>query len=180
MALPTAPAQDHAALIRSTTTAILAAAGTIAGTSVDQERIDPIEPGDMPRLIVFMDQSGETDSQAGPAVRFKMTGNLTIQALVQRARLADAVTDLDTLVAQTKYALLTSTPWVELTSNVPTLRVTSTFKSGGDYVTGDARLQITAIWFETYNPDVTTPLNRITAGITLSPSAPPINADLLN
>ena len=179
MTLPTPPAQDRAALLRSTTADVLRVAGTIAGTAVEQERVDPIAPGDTPRLVVFLDQTAETDSPAGTAIRFKVTANLTIQALVQRAQLPDAVADLDTLIAQVKYALLTDTAWVELTGTVTTLRVTSSFRSGGDYITGDARIQMTLIWMEIYNPDAITPLNTIMATGTLSPKTAPIIFELL-
>ena len=174
MPLPAAPAQDRAALLRSTTAQILAAAGTLAGTAVEEERIDPIEPGDTPRIVIFCDQSGDTDSQAGTNPRFKVTANLTIQAITQRARQADVLADLDTMVAQIKYALFCNPAWIALTQTIATFRVASSFKTGGDYVTGDARLQLTLTWFESYEPDITTPFSTIRVTTTLAAGTAPI------
>lgn len=153
--------QDHAAKLRDTTGHLLLAARTLAGDRVEQERIDAIQPGDTPRLVVFADQSGQTNSQAGGPPRFVVTCNLTIQALVQHAKLADVLRDLDTLTAQVKLALLCDPAWVILASNIATLRVTSAYKPGGDYITGDARIQITTSWFEQYDPNLTTRLSGV-------------------
>lgn len=147
------PAQDHAAALRCLTWSILTAAGTDAGDRVEQERIDPVQDGDVPRLVIFMDQSGQTDSPAGGPPRFTVTAQLTIQALVQDARLPRAVIALDRLVAQTKYVLLCNPDWVRMATNIQTIRVTNSFKGGGDLITGDARIQITMTWWETYAPD---------------------------
>ncbi len=165
--------QDQAATIRATTAAILLAAGTLAGDAVEQERIDPLQPGDAPRLVVFADQSGQTDSTAGTAVRFTVTCNLTIQALAQRSRLADVLGDLDTLVFQTKAALFCDPVFVTLASNIASVRVTSTYKDGGDWITGDARIQITMSWFETYQPNPTTVLSGLDVTTRLPGSSGP-------
>lgn len=153
--------QDQAALIRSTTAAILLAANTIAGTRVEQERTDPVAEGDTPHLIVQADQSAQTDSQAGTALTFVVTSNLIIQALVEDADLPAAVAKLDTLTEQVKDALFTSPQFTMLMQNVASFRVLSTFKSGSAYIVGDARIIITGTWRETYNPNVGVPFGGV-------------------
>ena len=144
--------RDQAALIRFTTAQILRAAGAIAGDRVEQERVEGVAEGDTPRLIIFADQTAQTDSQAGTALTFTATINLVIQALVEDANLSDALDKLDTLTAQVKDTLFAAPTFTTLLQNVSSFRVTSTFKKGGAYTTGDARILITGTWRETYNP----------------------------
>ena len=153
--------QDQAALIRSTAAQLLAAANTIAGPRVEQERVDGVTEGDTPRLIVFADQSAQTDSQAGTALNFQVTVNIVVQALVEDAILADAVGKLDTLTAQVKAALFTAPAFTMLMQNVASYRVTASYKQGGAYIAGDARILITGTWRETYNPAEATLLSGL-------------------
>lgn len=144
--------RDRAALIRSTTADILLAGNTIAGARVEQERVDGIAEGDTPRVIVIADQSAQTASPAGTALTFTVTLNLVIQAIVEDTDLSAAVAKLDTLTVQIKTMLLTAPAFTTLFSNVDSFRVTSSFKQGGAYITGDARILITGTWYEIYNP----------------------------
>jgi hypothetical protein len=153
--------RDRAAAVRFTTASILAAADTLAGGRVEEERIDEIAYGDTPRLIVFADQNAQTESQGGSAVRFVVTVNLVIQALVQHATLDAARDNIDTIVLQIKTALLCNTTFVLTMENIVSYRIVSTFKGGGEGITGDARIQITGTWREIYQPVPGPPLSAI-------------------
>jgi hypothetical protein len=158
--------RDQAATIRATAARVLAAAGTLAASRVEQERIDEIAYGEGPRLIIFADQNAQTESQGGTAVRFTVTINLVIQALVQHATLDAARDDLDTIVAQTKTALLCNSEFVTLMENIASIRIVSSFKSGGEGITGDARIQLTGTWREIYQPQPGPALSLIAAKTT--------------
>ncbi len=144
--------QDQAALIRSTVAAILIGANTIAADRVDQERVDTIESGDSPRIIIIADHTANTDSQGGTAVVFQVTLNLSIQMLVEDAALTGVLAKADTLTAQVKNALFCAPAFTMLIQNIASYRVVSAFKQGGDYIQGDVRLMVTATWREIYNP----------------------------
>lgn len=163
--------QDQAALIRSTVAQILVAADTIAADRVEQERVDSVESGDSPRIVIIADHTAQTDSQGGTAVVFQVTLNLSIQMLVEDARLVGVLAKADTLTAQVKNALFCAPAFTTLVQNVASYRVVSAFKQGGDYIQGDVRLMITATWRETYNP-AASPLSTIHATTTIGIAAP--------
>jgi hypothetical protein len=146
--------------------------GTLAGSRVQEERIDDIAYGDTPRIVIFADQNGQTESQAGTAVRFQVTINLVIQALVQHADLDATRDDLDTLVAQIKNTLFSAPSITTAMENIASFRVVSTFKGSGEGITGDARIQVTGTWRETYNPTLGPALSGLNVTTEVGAAAP--------
>jgi hypothetical protein len=68
---------------------------TLAGDAVEADRIDGVDSGDMPRLLVFWREEGELVSGGSGPPAFAMELTLVVQALVEQAAHAGAVRDLD-------------------------------------------------------------------------------------
>jgi hypothetical protein len=178
---PELPLQDQTAILREGTVASLIAYGVTANNGlvpVESERVDPVEddgtpapatPPNMPRIIVYADENAGSASKAGTAPAFDVTATLVIQALAQRAALADAVADLDAMIAQVKDCLFGDPIWVGLTQNVASVRVTRSLKGKGRRVLGDGRVMIECTWREIYAPRVVQTLSTIT--LTTNPPA---------
>jgi hypothetical protein len=139
--------QTQAAQLRSLAATTLLAQNTIAATRVEQERTLPLAAGDLPHLNVFVDESGAAEYQGGP--RFKVTAKLMIKGTVQRARLADAVADLDTLTYQIKDALLCDPVWIKLANQVLSFNVTGSFKSDQEQHQGEVLMTFSCEYLET-------------------------------
>ena len=148
------------------------AQNTLAGENVELDRVDGVEPGDMPRLIVFSEEEGAGVSSAGGPPAFDMTLTLVVQALVERAARDDVVRDLDTLILQTQLALLEDPVWNRLAGEVATMRVSRTFRGDADMIVGDGRIEFTLTWRENYE----TRLGPMLTGVNLksTPDAQPI------
>ena len=153
--------QDYATQIREAAVASLIAYGTLAGSSVESERVDKVAPGDMPRLLVFGDDEASGQSEAGGPPVFEVTLTLVVQALVERAQKPDAVADLDTMIAQIKDALLSDPVWVKMSARIGSVRVTRAFRGEDQQIIGDARVQITCLCRETYPPRIPDTLGKI-------------------
>jgi hypothetical protein len=156
---------DHTAAIREAAVVSLLAYGvttTDGAVPVESERVDPVEDGDMPRIVVFADENATTASAAGTAPAFDVTATLVIQVLAQRAARADAVADLDAMIAQVKDCLFGDPAWVKLSQNIGSVRVSRSLRFEGRRVLGDARIQIECAWREIYPPRVAMPLSNIT------------------
>ena len=167
-----AVSQDQTAIIRQAAIASLTAYGVVAAgqiVPIESERVDPVEDGDMPRLVIFADDSGTTASAAGSAPSFDVTATFIVQALAQRAERTDAVADIDALVAQIKDCLFGDPAWVALSQNITSVRVSRSFKFEGRRVLGDARVMIECTWREVYPPRVAQTLATIT--LTAAPAA---------
>jgi hypothetical protein len=161
----TNPTQDQTAIIRQGAVTSLTTYGVVADgvtVPVESERVDPVEDGDLPRIVIFADDNGTTASSAGTAPAFDVTATFIVQALAQRAIRDDAVADIDTMVAQIKDCLLGDPVWVALSANIASVKVTRSFKFEGRRVLGDARVMIECTWKEIYPPRVTTPLVTVT------------------
>jgi hypothetical protein len=159
------PTQDQAAILREATVASLVGYGvTAAGVAVpvESERVDPVEDGAMPRIIVYADDSATSDSGPNTAPAFAVTCTLVLQMLAQRAQRADAVADLDAMIAQTKDALFSDPTWAALSAGISTVRVSRSLKFEGHRVLGDARMQIECTWREVYPPRVRQVLSTVT------------------
>ncbi len=79
----TVPAKDQTATLRDATVATLLAYGvTVDGGAVpvEAERIDPVEIQDVPRIVVYTDDSASTDSRGGTAPDFAVTAQIIVQA----------------------------------------------------------------------------------------------------
>lgn len=170
--------QDQATEIREAAVASLLAYQTIAGDRVESERVDPVESGDTPRLIVMADDAAEGISRGGAAPAFRTTLTLMIHAQVEHAQRGDAVAALDTLIAQVKDALLGDPDWVRLSENIPSLRVTRSFKGDNARIIGDGRIVITCTWIEIYPPRITTPLSTVTLTTIKPAGTPPVSAEI--
>ncbi len=140
---------------------------------MERERVDPVQAGDMPRLILYADDDATGASSAGTAPALDVTLTLIVQALTERATRDDAVADIDALVAQVKDCLLSDPGWVKLSQAIPSVRVQRSFKPQGEMIIGDARIQLTCTWREIYPPRVTQPLDLITVTIVPQPAPPP-------
>lgn len=160
----TLPTQDLAAQIREAAATALRDYGVALGGAavpVESERVDPLEDGALPRIVIYADDNGSAASRGGTAPSFDVTLQLVVQALVGRALRADAVADIDALVAQIKDGLFGDAGWVKLSAGLPSYRVTRSFKADGSRVVGDARMLVEATWRETYAPRVTQHLRKI-------------------
>ena len=153
-------AQIRDAAVVSLTTYGIAAAGAFC--PVEAERVDPVEDGNMPRVIVFADDNGTTASAAGTAPAFDVTASFIVQCLAQRAARADCVADIDALVAQVKDCLFGDPAWVAMSQNISSMRVSRSFRFEGHRVLGDARVMIECTWREIYQPRVVTRLITVT------------------
>jgi len=174
--VPYGTTDDLAVVIRDEAVRILIERHTLAGHHVEAERVDPIESGDMPRIAVFGDTKGQTDSAGGTAPAFGVTLTLAIDCFVEQAQQADAVREIDLLVWQVKEALLGDGCWVKLSENIRSLDVTKKFRGDATLIIGEARVLMTCTWRETYRPRIHTPLATITFNPlpTTPPGATPI------
>ena len=161
---------DQLAQIRDTAVAILLAANTDAADRVERERIDATQPGDTPRLIIYADDDAQSEAPAGTAPRFHVTGTLIIQMLVEAARKDDAVSRLDNLVQQVKLGLFCQPSFTTLCDQIASYKVSRSFKDSSSLIVGDARMQITLTWRETYEPDLTTELTAINLTVAGTPA----------
>lgn len=173
------PSPDLTTLIRDR--AVLSLAGyplTLDGrpVPVEAERIDVVETGATPRVIVYADENATSKSRGGTAPAFDVTMQMVVQCLVSRATRADAVADIDALIAQVKDGLLRDPNWVKLMANVHSFRVQRSFKPEGDLIIGDGRLLIEGGWTEIYRPRVSQPLSTITLTTTPPAGTPAIAA----
>ena len=165
--------------IRASTVSVLMAQNTLAGENVELDRVDGVEPGDMPRLIVFSEEEGAGVSSAGGPPAFDMTLTLVVQALVERAARDDVVRDLDTLILQTQLALLEDPVWNRLGGEVATMRVSRTFRGDADMIVGDGRIQFTLTWRENYETRLGPTLTGVNLNIDTGRPADP-NSDYQN
>lgn len=165
------PVGDMLTSLRDAAVASLLAYGTLAFDAVEAERIDTVPSGSMPRVLVFADEEGQAKSRGGTAPAFDMTGTLIVQCLVERAQRADAVADLDALIAQVKDCLFGDPAWTKLSGPIGSVATQRSFKMQGERIVGDGRVRITLSWIDKYPPRITTPLNTIdiTIGPPLSP-----------
>lgn len=162
--------QTHAAMLRDLTARTLIAQATLAEGRVEQERSLPLTDGEMPGIIVVTDESGEGQYQAGP--RFLVTGNLQIRCFVQRARLEDALTDLDTLIWQVKDALFGEPAWVRAANQILSFNVKALFKGNQNQQLGEAAIAIQCQWLERIALRDTVPLTGM--NLTLQPGDPDV------
>jgi hypothetical protein len=153
---------DYAVRIRDAAVTVLLAQNTLAGANVEAERIDPVESGDTPRIIVVADETAESDDPAGALPVFRVTLHLSVECFVERARKQDAVKDLDCLVSQVKEALFGDPGWVSLPQNIASYSTARKFEGRDRQIVGQARLLITCTWRASYPPRVTTPLDTVT------------------
>jgi hypothetical protein len=151
--------------VRDAAVAVLRDYGTIAEDRIEAERIDPVGSGDMPRVSVFADESGETASRAGTAPAFDMTGHLVLQCLVERATKDEAIADLDLLIWQVKEALFSDAAWVKLTANIASVTTQRSFRGDRDMILGDGRLRIDVTWRDLYPPRITQMLSKMTVTV---------------
>jgi hypothetical protein len=173
------PAQDQTAKLREGAVASLLAYGVWAAgkaVPVESERVDPVQSLDMPRIIVFADDSGESASKGGTAPAFDVTATLVVQMLAERALRADAVADLDAMIAQVKDCLFSDPAWLALSANVASVRTTRSLKYRDAVVLGDARMQIDCTWKEIYLPRSTNQRLRLVS----MASTPPLGTQTLN
>jgi hypothetical protein len=147
--------------IRTSAVATIIAQNTLAGAMVEQERYDDVAEADMPRVIVFAHEELDGTSKAGTAPRFKVSLHLEIQCLVIRARMADAVTDLDTLTGEVIEALLCDPVWPKQMEFIESGALIRQFKPQNERVIGDGRVTFVCKYNETYPPRVTTPLSQV-------------------
>lgn len=169
----TLPTQDFTAQLRDAAVISLLAYNGIAGAAVEAERVDVVPSGSMPRIVVFADDDGQVKSRAGTSPVFDVSGTLVVQCLAERATKADAVADLDALVAQVKDCLLRDPVWLTLAGRIDRLRTQRSYKPQGERIIGDARIEITCAWVESYAPPrITTVLDGIDVTITGPASAP--------
>ncbi|MDE1905029.1 MAG: hypothetical protein KGH75_01080 [Rhodospirillales bacterium] len=155
-------------MIREAAVAAIIGYGTIAGSDVESERVDGVASGDMPRVIVFADETAISASKGGwPS--FEVTLTLSMHCLVERAAKADAVRDLDTLAAQVRDALLADPVWPTLPAEIGNIRTARSFKPEGERIVGEARVTVECSWTESYVPRVVTPLDTVT--VTTNPPA---------
>lgn len=180
------PTGDELTALRDAAVASLLAYNTLAGANVEAERVDPVPTGALPRILVFADESGTCKDQAGGAPVFDMTGTISVLCLTQRAQRADAVADLDALVAQVKDCLLGDPKWTPLSSRIQSVQTVRKLNAQGDMVLGEAMVTIGCAWIAGYPPRLTTQLSavNVTIGAPASVSAPasvtavPVNVTL--
>jgi hypothetical protein len=151
----------QAVLIRNQAVATILGQATLAGVNVESDRYDSVASGDMPRVIVFGHETLQGTSKAGTAPRFKASLNMEIQCLVERAQMADAVDDLDTLTGQVIEALFCDPIWVAMSEFIETAALQRQFKTEDRMVIGDGRITLTCNWNETYPPRLPTPLSEV-------------------
>jgi hypothetical protein len=162
---------DLAVEIRDRAVQVLIEQNTLAGDRVEAERVDPVESGDTPRIIVFADETANTDSQAGTAPAFGVTLNLAIDCLVEHAQRVDVMRALDLLVYQVKEALFGDAAWVKLSQNLGSYRTARKFEGRNNLILGTARILIACTWRATYRPRIDRPLKTIT--LSPLPTTPP-------
>jgi hypothetical protein len=161
----TAPTQDQTAVLRDATVASLTTYGVSLGdvaVPIEAERIDPIGITDVPRIVVYTDDSAATDSRAGTAPAFAVTAQIIVQAVVAHAEKADALAALDALIAQIKDGLLSDPAWVKQFAVATSMRTQRAVRGEGNQSLADGRILIECEWREIYPPRVTQPLATIT------------------
>ena len=159
----------HGVILREATAAALIDYGTIAGVNVETERVDAVASGSMPRLLVFADEDAQGVPNGGTVPAFDVTLQLVVQGMVERARRADAVADLDTLLSQARDALLGDPVWPTLVTRIGSIKTRRLFEPKQNLIVGDGRMQFELIWTESYRPRVITPLDLVT--LTTTPPA---------
>lgn len=147
--------KDHAAIIRDAARDVLLGADTIAQTRVKRERIDPIQPGEMPALIVLIDTNGQNQATAGTAPLFETEAEMVIHALVEEAAEDDAIDQLDLLIGQVKEALFCSASWLSMAGELRSYRVVRGYRADNTMIVGDARITINLAWRERIRPTET-------------------------
>lgn len=163
---PWRPSQDLAARVRDAAVASLTAYGILDAGRIEAERIDNVATGDMPRIVVFADETADSKSPAGTAPAFDVTIHLIVQALVERATKQDAIAQLDALIAQVKDGLLEDPEWVALTDAIHSVRTQRSYKHETERIIGDGRVQIDCVAKNIlYRPRVTQPLKKITVTV---------------
>lgn len=162
---------------RDLTADTLRRAGTLAGDRVEVETIDetPIETPAV--LIVRADHSGNWRGSRGGSAEWTTTINLVVQAMIRAARREDAVARIGTLLAQTKAALFGDPIWLGQAMQMQSYRVVYAFKAEQAAIVADARLLITAGWFENYDVIAGVPLTGET--FTLQPGVPGLTAPIV-
>ena len=159
-------ALDHTARIRNAAAASLlgyvVTADNNAAVPVEIERATVVEDGAMPRILLYADDEAVTESRGGTAPAFEVTMTLVVQALAQRAVLADCIADIDAMVAQIKDCLFGDPAWVKLSQNLGSVKTKRQFKAEGRRFLGDARVEIECSWKELYPPRVSQPLATVT------------------
>ena len=162
------------ALRNATVTALLGV--TDAGMQVEAERIDPVQPGDVPRIAVFGDAEMNNEAQAGSLPRFHVTGNLVVQCLVQGFDRNEAVGRLDHLVYQVMSALLTSSAWLAYSEAIASIRIVHSYKGETGAINGDGRIAIACSWRETWFADgIGTALSALTLTTEVASGTPAIS-----
>ncbi len=173
------PEKDQTTILRDATVSSLLGYGVqVEGVAVpvEAERIDPLETEDVPRIVVYTDDSASTDSQGGTAPAFAVTAQIVVQAVVAGARKADALARLDTLIAQVKDCLFSDPAWVRLFGVAGSMRTQRAVRGEGKQSLADGRILIECGWREIYKPRVTTPLSTATLTTTPPDGTPPIKA----
>lgn len=168
----THPTKDQTALLRDATMASLVAYGVLldgVAVPVEAERIDPVEVQDVPRIIVYTDDSASSDSRGGTAPAFAVTAQIVVQAVAAAALQADALAALDALIAQIKDGLLSDPDWVKQFANAASMRTQRAMRGDGAKSLADGRVLIECTWREIYPPRVTQKLATVT--LTTNPSA---------
>lgn len=174
------PPWELATVARELSAAVLREYPAFAGVPVETERVDPLPTvplsGPPLQLIVYGDTEASTRAQAGPVPHFEVTMHLVVQAIARTARLADARSQIDAMVAGIKDCLLKEPIWVEQIQTVTSMRDSRTARHEGDTVLFDGRVQIDCTWPEKYKPRITQPLSTITIGIVpgVRQSSPPV------
>lgn len=161
-------------ILREATMGALRAFGTIAGDKVESERVDGVQMGDTPRIVVFADEDAESAGSGGSAPAFDCTANVLVQCLVERPRKLDALADLDLLMLQVRDCLLGDPVWPTLAGEIKSVRATRVFKADRDLILADGRIQMTLTWTEQYTPRVTMALNTVTLTTTPSGGTTPV------
>lgn len=153
---------DQAARIRNVAVDVLRAQIPFSepAKQIEAERIDAVETGSMPRIVVYGDETATSRTAAGGPLGFEVTLNLGVEIFVERAQAADAVAALDLLIAQVKDALFSDPVWTQMFRHVPSFHTTRKYTSD-EMIVANARLLITCVWFENYPARPGTPLTTI-------------------
>ncbi len=166
------PTQDQTAILRDATVASLLAYGVALGgvaVPVEAERIDPVALADVPRIVVYTDDSAASDSRAGTAPAFTVTAQIIVQAVCASATQAAVLADLDALIAQIKDCLLGDPVWVQNFAVCTSMRTQRSVRGEGTQSLGDGRILFECTWREIYPPRITQPLATVT--LTTEPPA---------
>ncbi len=159
-------------MLRDATVASLLAYGVVLGgvaVPVEAERVDPLAIADVPRIVVYTDDSAATESRAGTAPAFAVTAQIVVQAVCAHAKQPDVLADLDALIAQIKDALLGDPVWVQNFAVCTSMRTQRAVRGESNQSLGDGRVLFECSWREIYPPRITQPLATVT--LTTSPPA---------